>query len=848
MPYRRRIMEDGCMHKPHLLTLALALLAIASAAPAKPPQPWVEGSETIAVLPDTQYYTVEKMSSGRCYRDRFPAQTRWIAENRDKRGIKYVFHLGDIVQNNTPDQWKVARDAFDLIEGKVPYAIVPGNHDYSGDRTATLINKYFSTEKTARWPTFGGSMENGKIDNTYHLFEIHGVPWIVVALECLPRKEALEWADKVLAKHKDRFAILITHAYLDGQDRRITFEDYGRLAAGMMWQSDGEKMWEVVKKYPRMMLVISGHVANDGDGYLASKGDHGNVVHQFLVDYQSSKAGGNGYMRLLEFLPDGRSVQSKTWSPYTKHYRSDKTWMQFDFKLQPAPGDANALRPRVRKPAANQPATPSEPGYSSLIKPGPNGKLVYAADANGNVIPDFSHAGYRGGGVAIPEAKVVVTVAPKQDGDDTQRMEKAIEDVSARPVGTDGLRGAVLLKRGKYRVSRPLTISTDGVVVRGEGRGEDGTVLTAWGGKFDTTFVIKGSGEGARFGIEPRSITDAYLPAGTKSFTVDSAEGYKPGDRVVIDRPATKQWLARVGGDKLGWNAGYGTRYERRITSVKGNRVTIDVPLVEPLVRAIAQGRMCKYTYPNRLRNVGVEQLRIETGGQGVDMDHVEDAWVRDVTVKAFMYSCVSVRCGASRITIQDCSYLDPVGPIKGGYRYGFNLAGQLTLVQRCYARNGRHDFVMHALARGPNVFLDCFSEHAHSDSGPHHRWSVGTLYDNVCVRGNGLTAKYAGTRGTGHGWTGVQMVFFNCIGDYINVQDPPLAQNYCIGCKGERSGPQYRGTQGHWESWQKRVAPRSLYLSQLRDRLGDKAVGNITIPQQRSGTIRTYLRRRIGS
>ena len=45
-------------------------------------------------------------------------------------------------------------------------------------------------------------------------------------------------------------------------------------------------------------------------------------------------------------------------------------------------------------------------GKSSLVHVGLDGKLVYAPDAQGNTIPDFSNCGYMGGGVAIPEAAV----------------------------------------------------------------------------------------------------------------------------------------------------------------------------------------------------------------------------------------------------------------------------------------------------------------------------------------------------------------------------------------------------------------------------------------------------------
>ncbi len=63
---------------------------------------------------------------------------------------------------------------------------------------------------------------------------------------------------------------------------------------------------------------------------------------------------------------------------------------------------------------------------SSLVYPGGDGKLVYTPHAyNGesdqvHIMPDFSHAGYKGGGVALPVGQVPVKVIlnPQASGED----------------------------------------------------------------------------------------------------------------------------------------------------------------------------------------------------------------------------------------------------------------------------------------------------------------------------------------------------------------------------------------------------------------------------------------------
>ncbi|MCE5218296.1 hypothetical protein LLH03_14830, partial [bacterium] len=53
-------------------------------------------------------------------------------------------------------------------------------------------------------------------------------------------------------------------------------------------------------------------------------------------------------------------------------------------------------------------------GRSSLLYPGPEGKLVYVPDEQGNTIPDFSNCGYKGGGVRLPEVPVKVILEPAE--------------------------------------------------------------------------------------------------------------------------------------------------------------------------------------------------------------------------------------------------------------------------------------------------------------------------------------------------------------------------------------------------------------------------------------------------
>ena len=117
---------------------------------------------------------------------------------------------------------------------------------------------------------------------------------------------------------------------------------------------------------------------------------------------------------------------------------------------------------------------------STLVYPGEDGKLVYVPDDDGNVIPDFSYAGYMGGGVKLPELPVKITLEPVE-GDDSIQIQRAINRISDMPPDENGFRGAILLKKGIYDLRSPLWIVTGGIVLRGEGNGPEDTVLTGYG-------------------------------------------------------------------------------------------------------------------------------------------------------------------------------------------------------------------------------------------------------------------------------------------------------------------------------------------------------------------------------
>lgn len=505
---------------------------------------------------------------------------------------------------------------------------------------------------------------------------------------------------------------------------------------------------------------------------------------------------------------------------------------------------------------------------TKLVYPGPDDKLVYKPYTDkGDTLPDFSNCGYGGGGVALPDAEVKATVAPV-DGDDGASIQAAIDRVSKLPLGQDGLRGAVLLKKGKYEVSGTIRITASGVVLRGEGSGEDGTLILATGKTKRDLIRVGGEGAPEEISGTRRQIADAYVPVGARSFTVNDASGYAAGQRIIVYRPSTAAWIRELRMDRIPVSSSGNTvqwapgskdlAFDRVVTGVSGNRITIDAPLVHAFQKEFGGGYIYRYEFPGRISNVGVENLRgdseydasLKKGSQFTDEKHAwncvtinaaENAWVRNVISIHFGYSCVTVQKQAKWVTVENCQCLEPVSQVTGGRRYSFGLTGQLCLVKDCFSRKGRHDFVMHATVPGPNAFVNCSARDTYSTSEPHHRYAVGVLYDNVTIQGNGyLQAINRGNSGSGHGWSGAQVVFWNCTAPVIVAMKPPAAQNFIIGFGGKfrdsglargavqwannQSGSKFKLTGGcvgdcYIESPDALVQPASLYSAQLQDR-----------------------------
>jgi hypothetical protein len=468
-----------------------------------------------------------------------------------------------------------------------------------------------------------------------------------------------------------------------------------------------------------------------------------------------------------------------------------------------------------------------------IISVGKNGKLAYDADARGNRVPDFSSCGYAGGNEEIPNAPVKVVVAPLK-GDETVRIQKAIDYVAGLSADSNGIRGAVLLLNGRHEILGELKITNSGVVLRGQGIREGGTILFAAGNDRRTLITISGRGDRELQANENWRIKDDYVPVGADHFHLKDAGALKVGDAVDIIRPCTKEWIEALGatgfggGEAGGWKPGsHELIWDRVITSIDGDVVGVDAPITTAIETNFGGGELKTYSWPGRIRNVSVENMRLESAfdpanakdeshsWMAITMENAQDAWIRQVAFQHFAGSVVAIYESCKRVSVEDCLSLAPISE-NGGYRRNtFFTMGQQTLFLRCFAEYGRHDFSAGCSAAGPNAFVQCEANEALDDSGGIESWSSGTLFDNVRIDGNALTLGYRPGNDAAIGWAAANSVLWNCSASVIRCWSPPGAQNWSFGSWGGFEG------NGIWRNSNVFMVPDSLYLAQLAERTG---------------------------
>jgi hypothetical protein len=327
-------------HRIRIVALA-GTLAAAGQAAAEPFR--------FVALPDTQIYTENLFPDP----NRFPpvtdpngtghifaAQTQWIVDNAAARNIRYVGHLGDIVQHGddptrAPAEWARAKDAMNkLLVADIAHGTVMGNHDTSHGpdyRADYLAN--FGPQVFAGRSWYADSSPSG--GGNYQLLE-HGdrkIGFINFSID--QPQEEIDWAANILQSNRDTWFVLGTHRYMydyklfAGRYDEVNVTPLGTFRINndgpdpaVIDPNFGQQMYEkLIAPNPNVLMVHAGHFHSEflRVGNLRDVQDQ---VIEILTDYQDARNGGDGWMRIYSLDFDAGTFSWETYSPTLNDYRS----------------------------------------------------------------------------------------------------------------------------------------------------------------------------------------------------------------------------------------------------------------------------------------------------------------------------------------------------------------------------------------------------------------------------------------------------------------------------------------------------------------------------------------------
>lgn len=355
-------------------------------------------SFTIAVIPDTQNYMDYTHQKAENFvfdaNEMFFEQMRYVAANLESQGgdIAFVTSLGDnwqhqtlkidrghadrgfkIAPNPTLDthfapsdkvrtvEMPAARKGWELLRGKVPFSVVPGNHDYDAMWTDSRFPP--AAKPDPKDPSTFGMLHPGGLDNFRSVFGsqtpfFKGQPWYIashdggadsaqiftaggyrflhIGLQFSAPDASLEWAASVVKANPGLPTIVTTHDYMDTNGQRLANP---LINANKVDPNDNspEMLWQkFISQHDQIFLVLCGH--EHGQAFRTDANRFGNPVYQVLSDYQSrgqtaKDAGvqsewpaeiGDGWLRTMTFdmATPTPTIKIRT---YSTHYKKLST-------------------------------------------------------------------------------------------------------------------------------------------------------------------------------------------------------------------------------------------------------------------------------------------------------------------------------------------------------------------------------------------------------------------------------------------------------------------------------------------------------------------------------------------
>ena len=311
-----------------------------------------EGSFSMIMVPDPQSYV--KFAANQPL---FDLQTAWIAQNIKRLNIKAALFTGDMVEQNNKliyaplpndyngdqtsrQQWEAVSRGLSRLDHRLPYIACQGNHDLgyiAAEYRYSMMPDYIYPERNMAFektlvstgPNYEGihTMENAA-------FEFHNEAWgdiLIISFEFAPRDEALDWARELIESKRFQHhrVIILTHSFLSTNGDRIVEEGY-KLTPRNWPQAVWEKL---IYPSKNIHLVLCGHTGTPPKivgvdkvnyqtttSYRVDKASDGRNVVQMMFNSQNGDGSWNGnggdcWLRILEFKPDGKTIGVRTFSP-----------------------------------------------------------------------------------------------------------------------------------------------------------------------------------------------------------------------------------------------------------------------------------------------------------------------------------------------------------------------------------------------------------------------------------------------------------------------------------------------------------------------------------------------------
>lgn len=292
----------------------------------------------IDIFPDLQNMT--KNSPQQVY-----SMFDWVVANRSANNIRAVIQCGDLTEDDSSYEWRRIDTAFKKLDAiGLPYMAVIGNHDYDHNNYCIghTTNDFNATMGPARYagkPFYGGNY-GGKNDDFFINFTAGSIKYRVIGLEHFPSDTAIAWAKTVLdSTAPDTKVIFAVHGYISAYGEKAVDTTLCCITPGCEVGNPGQSVWDkLFRLYPQACMVVSGHYIFGKPRpeppvvqHITQSGLKGNIVEQFVTNYQSDSLDGHGYFMRLKFRPRAgkmdvsffssvTGVNDPRHSPYTLDY------------------------------------------------------------------------------------------------------------------------------------------------------------------------------------------------------------------------------------------------------------------------------------------------------------------------------------------------------------------------------------------------------------------------------------------------------------------------------------------------------------------------------------------------